>query len=214
LSRLIQPSGPPSRVGKRAESMSKLDSTGLPQQGIMLEGRGGERQIREYPDQCLREVCGKVEIGGIAAQSVVDALKATWKPGMAGLAAPQIGLPYRAIAVAERDSYRIFLNPEVVERSPNVIRGPEACLSIPFVMAEVDRAEWVVFTAVDPAMGEVKLLAHGMQSVIMQHEIDHLDGILFIDHLTAKDRRRVLKEAASLRMAMPKKPVIEVAGAA
>ncbi len=204
MSRLIYP------ASVAGEGMAKgalaKELPGAPPGGVMLTGA---LDIRVYPDPILRKRCEPLSPGGVAKQSVIEALKATWRPGMAGLAAPQIGLLFRAIAVYDGDGYRIFVNPVIVERSENVVRGPEACLSVPFVVAEVDRASWVIFEATDPNVGKVKLMATDHQAVAIQHEIDHLDGILFIDHLSSRERRNALNDAKIMQREAVKKPLIE-----
>ncbi len=159
----------------------------------------GACPIRVFPDPILRKPCAPVEPGGIAARMVIDALRASWSQGMLGLAAPQVGLSYQWVIILERHQrQRLLLNPRIVERSPTVVRGPEACLSLPFVMAEVTRAEWVVLEAIDPDVGDVKLLAHGAEAAVVQHELDHLNGVLFIDRLTKSERKEALREAERL----------------
>lgn len=178
-----------------------------PQPGVPLVGGGGAA-IREYPDPVLARPCEPLEPGGLAAQTVVQALTTAWNSGMLGLAAPQLGYSYRAIAVAAGDSFRIFLNPRIVRRSPTLVRGPESCLSLPFVTAEVDRAEAVIVRAIDTEGGEMEFPVQGRWAAVFQHEIDHLDGILFIDRLSAKDRRAALRDAASRRRAAQPRRIV------
>ncbi|MCX8102759.1 MAG: peptide deformylase, partial [Geminicoccaceae bacterium] len=141
-------------------------------------------------------------------ETAVAALRAAGAPGIAGLAAPQLGLSVRVIAVMEGDACRIFLNPEILVRSPRVVRGQEACLSLPHVTAEVDRAAEIVFRAFDPERGEVTLGAEGWLAAVVQHEVDHLDGILFIDRLSQAERKLALREAARLRQQLAEKPAL------
>lgn len=192
---------PSASLPKRDEAFSSHRSIGGPKQDVPLVG--STPQIREYPDPVLSKRCEPVEPGGLAAQTVVDALRTAWGPGMLGLAAPQLGLSYRAIAVAAGGSFRILLNPEIVRRAPELRQHPESCLSLPGVTAAVERAVAVVVRGLDLEHGEVEFPVTGSWAAVFQHEIDHLDGILFIDRLPAKDRRAVLRAAASQKTGTP-----------
>ena len=98
-----------------------------------------------------------------------------------GLAAPQIGLQERIIAVQERDKVAIYVNPEIVKTSPSMQTGEEGCLSVPGVFGTVERHKRIRVRAVDRHGRNVELDLSGFPAVVFQHEIDHLDGVLFID---------------------------------
>ena len=148
------------------------------------------REILLYPHPILKQVCRPLdpqsERGREVARDLADTLEAG--PGV-GLAAPQIGEPYRVILVdAARNPRRtgqgrfLLFNPEIVETRGRQ-RGREGCLSIPEYTADVLRAEELVVEGLDPHGEAVRLTASGYEAVVFQHEIDHLDGILFLDRI-------------------------------
>jgi peptide deformylase len=115
------------------------------------------------------------------------------EPGI-GLAAPQVGAGIRLIVVdtdwTEEGADRkpgVFVNPEIVEREGELVWN-EGCLSVPDFTAEVKRAERVVMRALDLDGREVVETATGLRAVCFQHEIDHLDGVLFIDRISRLKR--------------------------
>ncbi len=115
-----------------------------------------------------------------------------------GLAAPQVGVGLRVLVVDEgKGVARAYLNPVIVEEGGRVV-AEEGCLSLPGIFADVARAEWVVVEAQDPQGAPIRTRASGLLARVFQHEIDHLDGILFIDRLdkVTRDRikRRIKKE--------------------
>lgn len=102
-----------------------------------------------------------------------------------GLAAPQIGLQERIIAVLEKDKIGVYANPEILKTSQAMQTGEEGCLSVPGVFGMVERHKRVTVRAVDRHGRRVEMELSGFQAVIFQHEIDHLDGVLFIDKAKA-----------------------------
>lgn len=148
-----------------------------------------------YPDPALRRPARPVQAGSKEAQEAVERLKEAFNPETAlGLAANQIGLPVRVIIVRLDDEIRVLLNPEIVHRTQGLVVEPEGCLSLPGVEAEVARAGQVVVKAQDEEGRPVELELDGLWARLLQHEVDHLDGILFIDHLSSEERRWVLQE--------------------
>ena len=116
-----------------------------------------------------------------------------------GLAANQIGHPVRVAIVRLGEETKVLLNPEVVERSEELEVESEGCLSLPGVEAEVPRPKRVVVRAQDEEGKELRLEAEGLEARLLLHEIDHLDGILYIDHLSAAERREVLRKYGEVR---------------
>ena len=98
-----------------------------------------------------------------------------------GLAAPQIGKPIRLIIAQTKKGPEAFLNPQIVDRSMRMVESQEGCLSIPGVWGTVTRHRTVSVVAKNALGQEVEIDAKGLLAIIFQHEIDHLDGILFID---------------------------------
>jgi len=114
-----------------------------------------------------------------------------------GLAANQIGLPVRAILARIGDDVRVLFNPQIVQRSEELEVSWEGCLSLPGVEAEVPRAKDVVVRAVDEGGLPVELCLSELEARVLQHEVGHLDGELYVDHLPKGERRRVLAEFRS-----------------
>ncbi|MBE6221374.1 MAG: peptide deformylase [Rikenellaceae bacterium] len=107
-----------------------------------------------------------------------------------GIAAPQVGLLRRLVAVQrfdkEGEPFEFFVNPEIVELGDDVELGGEGCLSVPEIRGEVRRAQSLVLRYRDAAFEERTERVEGFTAVIFQHEIDHLDGVLFIDKMEAE----------------------------
>jgi len=108
-----------------------------------------------------------------------------------GLAAPQVGEPLRVIVVEVPEDEEVpgsgvlytVINPEIVEASPEIEEGVEGCLSIPGWYGWVPRARWVIVRGLNPEGRRVRIRAEGLVARVFQHEIDHLDGILFPDRI-------------------------------
>jgi peptide deformylase len=153
------------------------------------------REVLKFPDKRLRESSKPIteitdEIRNLA-QDLCDVMYD--EPGI-GLAAPQVGVPIRLIVVdtewnqedAERDPL-VLLNPELRNRE-GVISWSEGCLSVPDFEADVERAQCVRMIALDLEGDEVEIDASDLQAVCFQHEVDHLDGVLFIDRISRLKR--------------------------
>ncbi len=110
-----------------------------------------------------------------------------------GLAGPQVGVEKRIfVCHVPDDDPRIFINPEIIGTSQEISPYEEGCLSIPGVYSDVIRPQSITLQAWSLEGKPFKLEAEGLLARVIQHEIDHLKGILFIDHLTEKKRLRVL----------------------
>lgn len=163
------------------------------------------REIRLLGDPVLRERAAEVEAFDDDLRVLVrDMFETMAFEDGAGLAAPQVGVPLRVLVADVRGEEgpraRVALvNPHVVERSDDEERGPEGCLSIPGVTDIVPRAGTITVEGRDPEGREVRIEAEGLYARVLQHEVDHLDGILFIDHLTPLKRRMLLKRYRRLQ---------------
>jgi peptide deformylase len=116
-------------------------------------------------------------------------------PGI-GLAAPQIGILKRVIVYDlddEKPSLVALLNPEIVQSSDELEIEDEGCLSFPGVSIPIERAAFVVCDALTLSGKPVRIEAEGLHARLLQHEIDHLDGVLIIDRATAEERKEALK---------------------
>ena len=153
------------------------------------------RPILNFDQPVLREKAKKVSRIDTSIQRLMDDLAETMlaAPG-AGLAAPQIGVGLR-VAVIKGDDNQIWAlaNPEIV-KSDGVQVGYEGCLSYPGWVGEVARHETVVVKGRNRRGKEVRIKSSGFTARAFQHEIDHLDGILFIDRLTNLDTLRRVDE--------------------
>lgn len=114
-------------------------------------------------------------------------------PGV-GLAAPQVDVHQRVIIIdisEPRDQLRVFINPEIVARS-GVSDCEEGCLSVPGIFESVTRAERITVRALDVQGTPFELNADGLLAVCVQHEIDHLEGIVFVEYLSRLKQQRIL----------------------
>lgn len=148
------------------------------------------REIVTVPDGVLRRKAKKVTSFDKELHTLIDDMIETMReaPGV-GLAAPQIGILQQVIVVEYGDEEnedapkKLFavVNPEIVGRSDEMVMGPEACLSIPRIVGEVDRHETIQVKGMNRHGKPVKYKLKGWLARIFQHEIDHLDGVLFTD---------------------------------
>ena len=132
---------------------------------------------------------------------VADMFETMYDARGIGLAAPQIGLSQRLIVVdvhEEGSEPMALLNPVVAAFGPDTERYEEGCLSIPGVSAHVERPVTCVVEALDAQGAPVRIEAQGMLARCLQHEIDHLDGVLFIDRLSPIKRNMLLKKYRKL----------------
>ncbi len=149
-----------------------------------------QRTIRTYPDPFLATKAAPVAKVNDAIRTLVrDLFETMYAANGIGLAATQIGVGKRVIVVdispVEEGAPPVALvNPEIVGRT-GCVRGPEGCLSVPGVEGEVERAETIRVRGLDEKGAPVSFAASGLLARALQHEIDHLDGILFIDRLAA-----------------------------
>lgn len=157
------------------------------------------RTILHYPDPRLREKALPISEVTEETRKLVDDMAETMyaAPGV-GLAATQIGVPQRIfiIDVADEDEpsdLHVFINPEIIRKEGNQ-RYAEGCLSFPDVSEEVERAAEVTVRALDVDGRTFELDAEGLLAVAVQHENDHLDGVLMIDHLGMLKRKLVHRE--------------------
>ncbi len=148
-----------------------------------------------YPNPILRRPTRPIAPGSAEARAAAAALRAAFsKIEALGLAANQIGLPVRAALVRLGEEERVLFNPEITARSEELVVDWEGCLSLPGVEAEVPRAKDVVVRAVDEDGTPVELHLTEWEARVVQHEVGHLEGELYVDLLPKAERRRVLAE--------------------
>jgi len=155
------------------------------------------RNIQVIGDAVLRRKAKKIEKVTRDTQKLLDDMLETMRAGNGiGLAAPQVGVLQRALVVEIEQDDKVpgsgvayaLVNPEIVFRSEDTWENQEGCLSIPGWRGEVERPYRVTVKALDRDGNRVRIEAEGWVARALQHEIDHLDGVLFIDKLVAPDR--------------------------
>ncbi len=156
--------------------------------------------LRLLGDPVLRTASDPVtRFGDATGRLVDDLLETVLLPGRAGLAAPQIGVSLAAFSYNVDGQHGYILNPVVIEASGEY-DGPEGCLSIPGITADTLRAMHTVVTGVDRHSDPLTISGTGELSRALQHETDHLHGVLFINRLTGQRRKDTL---AQIRRASP-----------
>lgn len=152
--------------------------------------------ILEFPDPRLRRVAKPVEsVTDKERQLAADMLETMYASRGIGLAATQVNEGVRVVVMdlsEQRNEPRYFINPEIIDRQ-GTQTCEEGCLSVPGIYAEVNRAERVTVRALGLDGETFELEADGLLAVCIQHEIDHLDGKVFVDYLSPLKRRMVEK---------------------
>jgi peptide deformylase len=168
------------------------------------------RPIFETPDPVLRQISKPVETFDDELKTLVaDMFETMYEAPGIGLAAVQVGVPIRLLVIdlqepEEEDGEpvrdpRVFINPEILWHSDSEVPYTEGCLSVPEQYAEVMRPDRIRATWRDEKGGTYEEEIEGLLAVCLQHEMDHLNGVLFIDHLSKLKRDMVLKKLAKWR---------------
>ncbi|WP_166350448.1 peptide deformylase [Phytoactinopolyspora limicola] len=151
------------------------------------------REIRLYGDPVLRTVTDEVtEFGEFSRSLAQDLLDTLDLPGRAGVAAPQIGVPARAFSYGIEGQRGVVFNPVLVETSGDQ-GGDEGCLSVPGLWYPTQRAAYAAVEGVDADGQPVRVEGQGELARCLQHEVDHLDGIVYIHRLEPSTRRGAMK---------------------
>ena len=157
------------------------------------------REIRVVPDPVLRTPCDPIkEITPAVRHLVQDLLDTVDDPGRAGLSANQIGVGLRAFSYNIDGKIGYVLNP-VLEETSGEQYGDEGCLSVPGLWYKTRRADYARVRGIDLDGKTVVLEGHGIMGRMLQHETDHLDGRLFIDHLSYLKRSLYYKKVRKAR---------------
>jgi len=168
------------------------------------------RQIIETPDPALRRKSAPVEAVDDSIRALIDDMFETMyaAPGI-GLAAIQVGEPVRVLVIDLQEPEEeegppvrkplVFVNPEIVRVSDTLQTYNEGCLSVPEMYAEVERPDSIRARWLDRDGGAHEEALDGLLAICLQHEIDHLEGVLFIDHLSRLKRDMLLKKLAKAR---------------
>ena len=166
------------------------------------------RQILTEPNKTLREKSLSVETVDEDLQKLMNDMLETMyaAPGI-GLAAIQVGVPKRVIVldIAPKDEPRnpmFFVNPEIIKKSDNNSTYEEGCLSVPGQFAEIDRPDKCQIKYLDYHGQPKEIKAEGMLATCIQHEMDHLEGILFIDYLSKLKKSMIIKKLSKQKKAI------------
>jgi len=158
------------------------------------------KEILVEPNKILREKSLTVDEVDADLQKLMDDMLETMyaAPGI-GLAAIQVGVAKRVIVldIAGKDKKKnpmYFVNPEIIEKSTNFSTYEEGCLSVPGQFAEIDRPDKCFIKYLDYHGKPTEIKAEGMLATCIQHEVDHLEGILFIDHLSKLKKTMIVKK--------------------
>ncbi|HEX2763811.1 MAG TPA: peptide deformylase [Allosphingosinicella sp.] len=168
------------------------------------------RRILEVPDPMLRQVSSPVEEVTDEVRALIDDMFETMyaAPGI-GLAAIQVGVPKRLLVMDLQEPEEeggepvrrpmVFINPEIVTRSETAMPYQEGCLSVPDQYADVERPDRIRARWLDRDGKAHEEELEGLVGICLQHEMDHLEGVLFIDHLSRLKRDMILKRIAKAR---------------
>ncbi|MCC0038052.1 MAG: peptide deformylase [Brucellaceae bacterium] len=167
------------------------------------------RPLVILPDPVLRQVSKPVErVDDQLGKLADDMLETMYDAPGIGLAAIQIGEPLRMLVIDlskddEPNEPHVFINPEIVARMDDINVHEEGCLSIPDYYAEVERPAGVTVTYLDRDGTPRTMEADGLMATCLQHEIDHLNGVLFIDHISRLKREMVVRRFKKLARDRP-----------
>ncbi len=170
-----------------------------------------EREIRIYPDEVLKKEAQRVEDFNSELRELVgDMFDTMYKKGGVGLAANQVGVLKRVFIVdlnsgkeGQGREKLVFINPEIIHSEGEDV-AQEGCLSLPGLWKKVKRAKRVVIKAQDLEGREFQMEAEGLLARALQHELDHLNGMVFIDRLSPLQRRLALEKYKKLKRKLRK----------
>lgn len=153
------------------------------------------RTIRTFGDPVLKAVCAEItEIDDGIRALVTDLIETVELPGRAGVAAPQIGVGLRAFSYHVDGKIGYLLNPRVIELSGEPEYIQEGCLSVPDLWHPALRYPFARVVGIDLDGAEVELSGEGLMAQALQHETDHLEGMLYLDRLSPEQRRIAMRE--------------------
>ncbi|MBQ7151452.1 MAG: peptide deformylase [Synergistaceae bacterium] len=151
-------------------------------------------EVRKYPDPVLKKISQPVEVFDEELEKFIKQLfEAMRVHDGVGLAAPQVGVLKKVAVIEYEDKSYVLINPKIIDRK-GLQTSEEGCISFPGIFAEVTRSDWVKVETQD-TKGNVKILeAQGYLAKAFQHEMDHLNGKLFIDYLSSIKRNAIKKK--------------------
>ena len=159
----------------------------------------GVLKVRLYGDSVLRKKCQEVEEINKKIRELLDNMAETmYRNKGVGLAAPQVGVLKRAIVVDIGEGLTALANPKILWRQGKEI-APEGCLSLPGIFLDIKRSQEVVVEGIDKDGETQQIGAADLFARALQHEIDHLNGILIIDHISRKKLKSIRKELRKIK---------------
>ncbi|WP_371195357.1 peptide deformylase [Glaciecola sp. SC05] len=154
-------------------------------------------EVLTFPDERLRTVAKPVkEVNNDIKTLVADMFETMRDEKGIGLAATQVNVHKRVVVMdvsEDQNEPLVFINPEITHKDGTTV-SEEGCLSVPNNYAKIDRAEHIVVKALDKTGKPFELEADGLLAICIQHELDHLEGKLFVDYLSAMKRERIRKK--------------------
>ena len=153
--------------------------------------------ILVYPDPRLRQVAEPVVKFDAELKTLVENMRETmYEARGMGLAAVQVNVPLRVVVMdlsEDKTGFQVFINPTITQLDASIL-FEEGCLSVPGFYSEIERVENVIIQAQDLTGNSFEIKADGLLSICIQHEIDHLDGKVFVDYLSKMKQDRVKKK--------------------
>jgi peptide deformylase len=160
-------------------------------------------ELKKYPDTVLSMKCAEVEIGDVSVCKILEEMSHKlyeWEG--AGLAASQVGILKRIVVIDIRTEpkklYKL-INPKLVWISEDIVISEEGCLSLPLLREKIERYDSIVVHYYDENFVEREICASGFLSCCLQHELDHLDGVLYIDHMSKFRRSHAIRKFKKLQ---------------
>jgi peptide deformylase len=151
------------------------------------------REIRLFGDPVLKTRCELIADPDKAKQLIQDLIDTTTLPGRAGVAANQIGVGLRAFAYNVDGEIGYLINPEIIELAGEPELIDEGCLSVPGLWQKTMRYPTAAAKGLQLDGSEVVIRGHGLLAQALQHEVDHLDGFLYLDRLSSEERKLAFK---------------------
>ena len=146
--------------------------------------------IIKYPDSILRKDAKEVEkVDDNIKNLILDMTEIMQKHDGAGLSAPQVGISKRIVIANDGKEDFAILNPDIIIKSWRKQKDKEGCLSLPGLEVIINRSKKIIVSGIDYSGKKIKVEAKNLMARILQHEIDHLNGILIIDRLNNKEKR-------------------------
>ena len=161
-------------------------------------------EIKKYPDPVLNKIAEPVTEIGPAVWELIRQMKETLNQEQdgvkgVGLAAPQVGISKRIIVISTKGKPEGFINPEIISRSWEKEKDREGCLSLPELWLNIWRSKKIKIIALNEKNGKIEIDANGFLARVFQHEIDHLNGVLFFERLPLWKRWAVRRKLESKR---------------